>query len=224
VAVIVVIPSIGLSPYLPDLLRTILKDSRIERVFVADNAEEGWPSQALVRSEWPGMWDTLDGEKVTFIKCAGASIYDSWNRGISIATDKGVPCAILNDDVILEPASLGNAARFLNDEVMLVGLNHSRPWEQAAIPVHGTFRTGGFGGFAFVVGPHCPKVHTGFRWWYGDDDLAYRIAESGHRMLVALDAPVQHPYPSLSSRGAKWLPEAIAADTALFDELWPGRR
>jgi len=217
--VIVVIPSIGLSPYLPDLLRTLVEDSGIERVFVADNSDEGWPSREQIAGAWAWMW-----EKVTFIKCAGASIYDSWNHGISIATRKGVPCAILNDDVILEPHSLQNAARFLNDEVMLVGLNHSRPWEQAAIPVHGTFRTGGFGGFAFVVGPGCPHVHPGFRWWYGDDDLAYRITESGYRMLVALDAPVQHPYPSLSSRGAKWVPEAIAADTALFDELWPGRR
>jgi len=230
---LVVIPSIGESPYLPALLRVLADDPEVARVLIVDNSPTNIlhcpsASRALEEGEHrPYIDAALSSGRFVVKRNPNATIYSTWNFGISQATDLGTECAVLNDDIVLPPRSLSAARHVMVTEGMtLVGLNYSEPHREVSYDagfrhVYGTYRTGGFGGFAFVLAPGAPLVDIRFQWWYGDDDLAERVKLSGGRMAVALGAPVDHPQPSLTGNAHPWTQVAAGEDTSLFRQLWP---
>lgn len=215
---IALIPSIGSSPHLAKLLQTIYFE--VDEIILCDNSvDDAEDSKPLAMAREVGV-------DVTFVANAGETIYEGWNRGIRRSTELRVPVAILNDDIVLPPESLRAARMALTPKFGLMGLNYLNPHGKVdrfgeVRRVHGTFRTNGFGGFAFVLPPGSPEVDSRFRWWYGDDDLAQRVMATGKKLGVAMGAPVDHPTPSLTGNQQPWLAEAIAADTKLYYELWP---
>lgn len=222
---IAVIPSIGESPYLPDLLTVLLADVEIGTVLVVDNSPHGHPSAVQVVAT-EGVEASIESGRLVLMKSSG-TIYDAWNRGIALASSLDEPVAVLNDDIVLPAGSLRVAGRaLLGYGLTLCGLEYTDrslapPSESGIRDVFGTYRTGGFGGFAFVLAPGCPSVDPRFRWWYGDDDLAERVKAVGGRMAVALGAPVQHPAPSTTGHRHGWTHEAVPHDAELFRRLWP---
>ena len=231
----VIIPSIGESEYLPGLLAALIREDDVGSVVVVDNSPMESPLQrAAERALSPGdtfsdIYDAVRTGFIHIVRIPGQSIYKTWNMGMDRAHELGTACVILNDDIILSPGSLKVAEDILvascwtEPPLMLVGLEHLSTGPLSGVrEVTGTFRTGGFGGFAFAVNPaRCPRVDERFRWWYGDDDLAERIKAVGGRMVVARGARVQHPKPSTSGNRHPWTAVAAAEDAVLFKELWP---
>lgn len=236
---IAVIPSIGESEYLPGLLATLAAEDCVTEVIVVDNSPmETSRYRAAERALEPGehfatVYDAITEGHIRVLRIPGQTIYATWNMGMNLADARGTHCAILNDDLILPSGSLEvcratlDRLHFTFDPAVLCGLNYGArsmtpDLDAGTRQVEGTFRTGGFGGFAFVVhGGLCPRVDERFRWWYGDDDLAERIKAAGLRMVVANGAPVQHPKPSTSGNAHPWTAAAAAEDAVLFRELWP---
>lgn len=216
----ILIPSIGLSDLLPTMIEVACNEGQ---VLVVDNsAEEHEVSKAL------GVASLANQSTWMFQAAKGMSLYDVWNQGIAWATESDEPVAILNDDLVLPSGSLTIAAAKLmeNRRYKLMGLNFRDPQgtPNAYAPVRevwGTYRTHGFGGFAFVVAPGCPLINPGYTWWYGDDDLAENIKEAGYKLGVAEGAPVDHPHASTSGHQFAWTSEAVDRDYKLYRSLHP---
>lgn len=215
---IVCIPTIGRSSLLARLLDVIQEHRSDARVMVMDNLcdEQSMQVIGLVHGrrnmEWYGR--------------PGVTIYDQWNYALAEGERTDQVVALLNDDIILHPAALNLAEYDLlsRPEYALMGLeyrNHVGPGSGIR-EVVGTFRTGGFGGFAFLVAPGPWRVHEGFRWWYGDDDLANCIRIShGRKLGVSGQAHVVHPVASTTGNQFPWTQVAAAEDAALYRRLWP---
>lgn len=215
---IVCIPTIGRSSFLPAMLDTIEKHAPDATVMAMDNLCDE-QSMKVIRliGRRPGMeWHGRPG----------VTIYDQWNNALARGEAEGRVVALLNDDLVLHPAALQLAEQDLlaRPEYALMGMeyrNHVGPGSGIR-EVIGTFRTGGFGGFAFLVAPGPWRVHEGFRWWYGDDDLANCIRIShGRRLGVSGQAHVVHPVASTTGNQFAWTSEAAAEDAALYRRLWP---
>ena len=228
---IVLIPSIGLSPHLPQLLKSLLEDSNVETIYLFDNSseEKSQAVECIYDSSFEDLlFDAFDGDKIILYRNPGECIYYSWNFGIEQSTLQNTPCAIFNDDIILPKGSISAALNVLNkSECQLVGFNHREPNRDVDpnagfLEVHGTNRKGGIGGFAFIVAPNTPLIDINFKWWYGDDDLCNRILQQGKKLHIALGAPVFHPEPSTSGNKQVWVNDAIAKDSALYVQIWAG--
>jgi hypothetical protein len=226
--VIVCIPSIGRSPYLVDLLNVLLDEPIVYGIYLYDNSKEA-------QDGYSPLMDSLSHDSIIrqAVKYGSIvpefnypeTIYGSWNRAIRKATELEEYVAILNDDLILPPGSLA-AAQAVVPGWGLVGLNYFEPdrtpdMNAPVREVHGTYRTTGFGGFAFVLPPHSPEVDSRFQWWCGDDDLAERVKATGRKLGVATGAPVAHPAPSTTGNQMPWVPAACGEDMLLFRELYP---
>lgn len=206
----VLIPSINESPYLNDLLDLLSNETCVEFICIVNNSDE--------------ELEFYQPEKVGVIHAQGRSIYDAWNIGISQSRHFNSPVAILNDDIILTKGSLFAVdLAFQDPSYGLIGLDYTNPRLDLSAPVrqvYGTYRTGGFGGFAFVLAPDMPEVDGRFRWWYGDDDLGKRVMQTGRKLGVHTGAPVEHPFPSTTGFHHEWTGAAIPQDERLFTELW----
>lgn len=226
---IVCIPSIGGSPYLVELLHVLLCEDEVTKIYLYDNSPEAATGYSPLMESLKG--DAVIRQAVKFEDIIvefnhPESIYGSWNRGILEARRADQNVAILNDDIILRPGALTAAESVMTTDIGLIGLNYFDPYVEISKTaeikeVHGTYRTTGFGGFAFILPPDAPFVDERFQWWYGDDDLAERVKQKGGRLVVALGAPVFHPSPSITGNQHPWTVSAAGEDTVLFRELWP---
>lgn len=216
---IALIPSIGKSPHLGKLLQTIYLETT--EIILCDNSE-----RAVTGDSLPLKVANEVGVDVTFVANHPETIYAGWNRGIRRSTELNQPVAILNDDIVLQRNSLIAAAEKVKGNWGLIGLNYFDPERSVSKmervrEVHGTYRTGGFGGFAFILPPGSPEVDPRYRWWCGDDDLGEKIKASGKKLGIALGAPVSHPTPSLSGNQESWTQAAAGEDMILFHQQYP---
>lgn len=225
---LVAIPSIGRSPYLINLLTVLLDEPVVSGIFLYDNSEEVWDDDGPLVKQLK-----TDPQIVRAVEYGGIklefnhpeTIYGSWNRAIRQATEWNDYVAILNDDLILPPGSLTVAQKDAFGWG-LMGLNYFDPdqavsWNKTVREVYGTYRTHGFGGFAFILPPNSPEVDDRFQWWCGDDDLAERVKATGRKLGVSLGAPVSHPAPSTTGNQMDWVPKACGEDMVLFRQLYP---
>lgn len=212
---IVCIPTIFCSPLLGPLLRHLADRHPQDRVLLFVNREQDSADPIVTGRNVEVRWRP------------GATIYEEWNEALAEGERTGENVALLNDDVVLHPAALFRADLALkaHPEYGLMGLEYREDLIAPPATVRnviGTFRTGGFGGFAFLVAPTSARVSAGFRWWYGDDDLANCIRIShGRKLGVCMDAEVRHPIPSTTGNQFAWTSEAAAEDAALYRRLWP---
>ena len=226
---IVCIPSIGGSPLLVDLLHVLLCEEGVSKIYLYDNSVEavtGYSPLMDLLKDSAVIRDAVKFKDIIVEFNHPETIYGSWNRGILEARRSDQNVAILNDDIILKPGSLTAAESVMTTDMGLIGLNYFDPEAEVSKnagvrEVVGTYRTTGFGGFAFILPPDSPFVDERFQWWYGDDDLAERVKQKGGRLVVALGAPVFHPSPSTTGNQHPWTMRAAGEDTVLFRELWP---
>lgn len=235
---IVVIPTIWESPYLPSLLDVLEQDNNVFKVVLVDNSTEtsllgGTPVWAPIGTPvWAPISRLKENGRVLLLNTNGLSIYAAWNIGIQMGDAEDEYVACLNDDLVLPAGSLAAAEAAFdspcpqNAEWGLIGLNYFEPNGpvDATAPVKevvGTYRTTGFGGFAFVLPPDSPFADEKYNWWYGDDDLGERIKATGRKLGLATGAPVDHPAPGTSSRKHPRPPEHYEQDLARFRRIWP---
>ena len=140
----------------------------------------------------------------TVYRRPGATLTGMWNEAWALACVTGADyCAVLNNDITVEPDFLTRLADILD----------SRPdlWIAAPDPTDtrgpglvrdvtggGVGPDGGMPGWAFMV--RCEAHEHGldrladpqFRWWYGDDDLAATVEQLGGRVGVVRGLFCEH--------------------------------
>jgi hypothetical protein len=139
------------------------------------------------------------------------------------AEDRSIPILhVLNDDVTLDPVAIYNVAAALHASTYaIMGYDHRGRPPGGPVTVHGSYRKHGVPGFAFAVKPdYCARVHEGFTWWGGDDDLFNRTESLGEELAVLPGARVEHPQPSLSSHRYPLTEPWHDSDRALMMQLW----
>jgi len=183
---IAVIPSIGASPMLVDLLN-LLKREGVETIVVDNLATKSSAVHYIDPGSAHYMWRP------------GWSIYKTWNFGMKYGALKNENVLILNDDIALAPGGPAAMDKALTEgDWALLGFDYnSATWQgvesRSVREAKGTLRHNGVGCFAFGVNPRkSGRCHTGYMWWGGDDDLIYHTLSLGGKVGVMLGNPVDH--------------------------------
>jgi hypothetical protein len=203
---IAVIPSIGRSPLLKELVRTLLSDG--VEVHVIDNSSGGQrPSFRLVK-EW------VRDSRLKVVEIPLQSIYRTWNEALDLGASRDENVLILNDDIILQPGSAVEMDDLLKrsgfgilsffDRSRLDQLRMKRASGGSVIIATTNSARVGKGhalcGYAFAANPlKCARANEGFIWWCGDDDLFYGTARGGAHVGIAFSVGVEHPKDGTSS-------------------------
>jgi hypothetical protein len=223
--VIAVIPTLGLSPWLPALVDQLVQVEQAQRVLLVSN-------RPLPDDDAARLIVDLVGRYGRCVEAHGryeTTIYDSWRFGIDRAADLGTTCAVLNDDVEIKPHALrlADAACWL--DAAIVGLDYVGHRRLALSTCHGTYRHGGIPGWAFVVDPaRVPATwDSSYEWWYGDDDLVFSVEAAGHPVAIMEGAHVLH-HTSTTEHAVDddlraQLEAAKGRDQAKFTERWGHR-
>lgn len=190
---------------------------------IYDHGHETYPAQAFLHG------------RPDVVAARGWPFYRMWNDGWRHAAENGYQVvAFLNDDITLADGSIDVAVDALNShpDYGLLGLNWRRPLaagiDPAAgvLPVRGTYRTAGIGGWAFLLRANLwgvvPPIDEAYHIWYGDDELVAAVDASGYGVGLALGAPVEHAHSATLDR----FPELMArtgADHQRFVRRWGHR-
>jgi hypothetical protein len=220
-SVLVCIPTIGAAGSITaDLIETLLGEPDVNEIRIFDN------------SDTHSGIDALDGYKrkgVHFIWQPGETIYRAWNECIQLAGSAGVRALILNDDVRIAPGTSAYMAACLDKSGAGVAGTDPTVGSRAVIPdamvgerVRGTFRHGGITGNAFMIDPGVDwphtLVHPDFVWWFGDDDLMFRV-EKRATLCRCIGLGVEH-IGGASSAAHPVVLESVERDRELLRALW----
>lgn len=198
---IAIIPSIGKSGMLPDLLN-VLNRAKVTTIIV-----DNWESPTEAKNY------AYDGGAI-YMHRPGWNIYKTWNLGIRLGALRKEPVLVLNDDIALTVEGVLAMEEALEiDDWAILGFDYDTPvWQgyrdRGYRKVNGTFRLGGIGGFAYGVNPRkCGRCHQGFIWYGGDDDLMYHTLKLGGKLGIMLGNPVGHATSTTGRLTTPLLPE-----------------
>lgn len=207
-SIVAVIPTLGLSPHLEDLVELLVKERITTRLYVNSDGVtegllqivEGWPHDGLV--ELVHMPDT--------------SIYGEWNDAATWARE--LPAAymlLLNDDVKVDSYALELLREALRQQptygLVTVGDTHELIRLEEA-----SHRAGN----RYQLKPWCSLVRVSawqdvdpaYRVWYGDDDLIWKLNEAGWQTGYLQGVTAEH-YTSTTSQQLDWVGAAIHEDS-----------
>lgn len=197
------IPSVGLSPWLHDLIESIDSGGVMIEVFCNGDRDD----LLRVVANIPQHTSTC------LLSREDAGIYQMWAEMMDRAVEFGCrTCVILNDDVEIHGGSLATAANLLASPTSwgMVG------WDPDAYPgnvcrevrpARGTYREGGITGFAFAVNPRVGiRPDLNFGWWGGDDDLVWTYLDRGLKVGRMMGVGVIHH----SSTSSTQRPDVLA--------------
>lgn len=219
----IVIPTIGASPYAVGLYRT-LQQSLLHGpylIWILANGNRGSVDEQIDEAKASPYVHVMDTE--------GMNISEQWQWGFEHA--QRLSCSrvhVLNDDVVLNSASIPamTLAMASDYRIGLAGYDYfpERPLErvnfQRFLFCEGTYREGGVGGFAFCARTDGPGPDPQFEWWGGDDDWVWQVNKDGKRTAVAIGVPVRHPSSETSAITRPELGEAKGRDHARLLAKW----
>jgi hypothetical protein len=203
---IAVIPSIGRSPLLAPLVRTLLDDGVAVRV--VDNTTHG------IGASRDLLDDVLENPRLLWLAVPGQGIYRTWNYGLDLGDRQYGNVLVLNDDIVLRPGAATEMDALLTrsgfgvlsffDRSRLDQLRIRRACGGNAIAATtNSARVGkghGICGYAFAANPSkCARCDEEYIWWCGDDDLFYGTARGGSHVGIAFSVQVEHPKDGTSS-------------------------
>jgi GT2 family glycosyltransferase len=198
--VVAVIPTIGLSPYLPSLL-DVLGDCGVT-VHLYDNREEPEPL----------------GFDVLTTQMPGRSIYAEWNDGVRWAESEQANVLILNDDIDLLPCVIQTLAGRLetNPECAIIGgyAGHVTSCCEPQAFGHITPQDGrrDITNWGFIVRPSLwQDIDESYRIWYGDDDMIRKAHQAGAKIAVDYGVGIAH-HVSTTTQRLPWAAQAIKED------------
>lgn len=213
-SMLAIIPSIGISPLLPDLLNTLRQSGVLS--IVVDNAQERTPAEQ----------SALDNGAI-YRHRPGWNIYKTWNLGIRLGALCNKNVLVLNDDIKITIEGIQAMDAALTSGWALLGFDYNLPVENGYTnkgikEVAGSLRLGGVGGFAFGVNPNlCGRCHTGFLWYGGDDDLFYHTQSLGGKIGLMLGNPVTHETTTTGRHTMQYLPaDWFEHDRQLLKQRW----
>lgn len=210
----VAIPTIGESHLLKPLVDDLLADSAIDHILL------------LINQPDVELDDMPASDRLYIALTDGPSIYPGWNTAIRSGALVNAWLAILNDDIaFMARNTVSQTAQLLCDYPQYVVMGFDYTNTRPADPleprrVHGSYRMGGIGGFAFMVDTsRCPEVDEQFEWWGGDDDLFFQVEDGGGRLGIATGLTVSHVAETTASKHA-WTFDARDRDRERLRAKW----
>jgi hypothetical protein len=195
VAVLIGIPTLGLSPHLESLVIKLRAGGHDVRLICNGSYAD---HMRVCQVGW-NVWMPRRG------------IYNIWNVILGMGRGRDEPVAIFNDDIDLEPDTVDHASWLFSIDpgIGIVGWDPDPFTSSArvAVPVRGAYREGGVTGCAFAIRPASRiRFDEEFTWWGGDDDIVYQYLLCGYKAVKMVGCPVLH-WPSTS---ANQRPEVMA--------------
>lgn len=202
--------TLGLSPYLDDLLEHLVREQIPTRLYVNSDGVtesllyvlEGWPHEGLLE----------------LAHRPGDTIYAEWNDAAAWAREREDCCLLLLNDDIAVPSGLLTELHLGLDARPDYGLVTVARDAQVMRPVDVTPKSHGAGNryellpWCCVVRPEAwPGVDPAYRIWYGDDDLIWKLNETGWKTGVLEGTGAVH-HTSTTSHQFDWVPGAAAED------------
>jgi hypothetical protein len=237
-----IIPSIGRSPRLGPLVRTLVDEG--VRVRVVDNSKDA-PSASLAEILSDAHFGDVDEARLVLDWRPGQGIYRTWNEGLDAGFDRGENVLVLNDDVVIAPGAAAAIEKILVDSGFAIvsffdpGLPNQvelRPKDprtllaETSIPAAAGVAHG-LCGYAFAANPaRASRCDERFIWYCGDQDFFYSTAASGQRIGIAHSVEVLHLENEATSGTPRDVVDAILPegwcerDVALITEKWTKRR
>lgn len=200
------IPTLGLSPLLDDLVYDLTLQDVFVRVYF--NGEHVTESVLQLVEGWP-----LDDE-LELVHMPGASIYHEWNDAAQWACDRDEYLLVLNDDIVIPKGfatSLHDALEG-HPEYGLIGVSEAQPCNQPPYHVNPCSHPAGnrysFSAWCFIARPEAWQfIDPGYRVWYGDDDLIWKVNAAGWMTGSLHGVGVEHH----TSTTTRQVPGAMAA-------------
>lgn len=177
-----------------NIVEQIQQQSGWQKLWIFDNGS--------VDNTWDYLMSMYEEDpRIVPINASGSGIYDMWDEGFRVARHDGADyIAIFNNDLTLFP----NTFALLNQTLD----NYSTAWivypdynATMAGPISvrvtsGTYRHGGMSGFCFMLRAAPvdwdPLVDPVFKWYGGDDDIAFEVERRGGMQLRVMGLPVEH--------------------------------
>lgn len=128
-------------------------------------------------------------------------IYDMWDSGFTLARHDGAEfICIFNNDLKLFPNTIQELKSALVNNhsawISYPDYNANQPSYIQYRETSGTYRHGGMSGFCFMLRADkidwMPLVDPRFKWWGGDDDIAFEVEKRGGKQIRVIGLPVQH--------------------------------
>lgn len=162
----------------------------------------------------------------------GMSIYEMWNKGFEYSkADDSDAVAILNNDIFMPSDLIHRMGQVLEatPDVAIVYPDYTRMVRQGVEGGNklkftgGTYRHGSMSGFCFMVRTKAilwePLVDPKFKFWYGDDDIAFNVQKAGYKQARLTGWPLDH-IGSATSQRHPGVNANIPADEAYFERKW----
>lgn len=129
-------------------------------------------------------------------------IYDMWSEGYKRAREEQANfVAILNNDLLLAPNTISilRTGLIVNKKAWISYPDYNNLTFMNPISykiTKGTYRHGGMSGFCFMLKTESidwePLVDSQFKWWGGDDDIAFEVEKREGQQIRILGLPVTH--------------------------------
>lgn len=176
------------------IVEQIQQQSGWQKLWIFDNGsvDNTWDYLMGVNSEDP---------RIVPINASGAGIYDMWDEGFRAARHDGADyVAIFNNDLTL----YSNTIEYLNEAldthpnawIAYPDYNNAAPSSISYRVTAGTYRHGGMSGFCFMLRAAPinwdPLVDPIFKWYGGDDDIAFEVEKRGALQIRVMGLPVEH--------------------------------
>ena len=226
----VVIPFLGKLEMTDALVRQIVSQGEVQRIFLCDNSPE-WQH----KHPWDDLWHEVE---TTF--CPGWNLHRMFNYGIHQATmdvvevhgyheEYPTPCnvGLFNNDITIDTphflSRLSSALRSApNIGQVAATVQHHLPDAPQAIPA--TYADGFHGACVMYRGELPFRFDDRFQWYYGDSDFQAQIANAGYLNCLATTARYTHidgGHVSLRDYDQNLFNAKIAQDEVLFYAKWP---
>lgn len=198
----------------PELLRALIESLEPSRTVVVDNGDNPWITEL--------------GARRIKIDRDPANISRWWNIGLDAVAEMAgdvYDVAVLNDDLRLPAGTLDVLSQAIrtNDAAASFPDMHNglALGQQDVLRVgapHNLFHR--MSGFCFMLrGEQGLRADEELVWWYGDDDLEWRAAQSGGVVRVG-GLAVEHLMPNHSTATDPALSAQTALDRATFVAKW----
>lgn len=211
-----------MSPHLDDLVYDL--DYVNVRVRLYVNSEsvtehllqltEGWPVE-----DDPDRW----GRRPELVHMPGSTIYEEWNHAAAWAREHDAYLLCVTDDVRLAkpvPSELAAALDVREDYGLIstdVHLQHGDFGPRDVVPTsHQAGNRYEFATWCFIANPRAwQDVDPGYKIWYGDDDLIWKVNAAGWKVGYLQGVGVTH-FTSTTSHQLPWVMAAAHEDGQLW--------
>lgn len=200
-----------MSPYVYGLANVLVNDGVVVRVYA--NSDDA-------------AFEDLFDPAVEIVRMPGRSIYEEWNDAARWAAQLDSDLMALNDDVVMLPGTAQVLAEALaaHPAYGVISVGEPQPVVEPSllIPVsHQLGNRGGFHAWCFIARAEAwQDVDPGYRIWFGDDDLLWKVNAAGWSVGALLGVGVTH-HVSTTSRHLPWVQQAAQEDSQLWARTRP---